>query len=235
MKKSVLFLCAALCALVLTACGGKSTVTGWYLDTVEGSEETGPLIVRDDAPDRAEYLSDQSEAGGLFDGLESGDRIRITYDTPAGSPWPGTNWVFTCELLEKGALSDIPEEALTTMEEAGFDFGRHTHQPADQSQTVDDPVSGYCGNTVTKVTVDGEEYSFWGGDSVALTDILENLAYDPAQVCRCMTEFTVDTEFGSGYGMNLTESFARCESGQATLTAEQTETIRGIIARNCGG
>lgn len=235
MKKNVILLCGLLWVLfMLAGCGGKSTMTGWYLDTVEGSEQSGPLIVRDDAPDRAESLSDQSESGGLFDGLNSGDRICVTYDMPASSPWPGVDWVFTCELLEKGTLDDVPEEALATMEAAGYDFGRHTHVPAERPQIVNDPVTGYCGNTVTKVTVDGEEHSFWGDDSVTLTDILINLVYDP-EVCRCAVEYTVDTEVGGGYGVNLTESFARCEAGQAALTAEQTETVRDILTRNCGG
>lgn len=44
----------------------------------------------------------------------------------------------------------------------------------------------------------------------------------------------MNTEFGIDCGVNLTESFARCEAGQAALTAEQTETIRGILDRNCG-
>lgn len=236
MKKRAVLLCGLLCALLLAACGGKSTATGWYLATVEGSQETGPLIVRDDAGSYImEALADKSETHDLFDGLESGDRIRITYDCPDSSPWPGVNWVYKCELLEEGSLDDVPEEALTAMEEAGYDFGRHVHAPAAEPETVDDPVSGYCGNTVTKVTLDGEEYSFWGGDSVDLTDILVNLAYDPARICRCAPEFTVDTEFGTGYGVNLTESYARCEAGQADLTAEQAETIRGVLARNCGG
>ena len=56
----------------------------------------------------------------------------------------------------------------------------------------------------------------------------------PGQVCRCLPEFTVDTEFGGGYGVNLTESYARCESGQAALTAEQTDAIRDVLERNCG-
>lgn len=234
MKKRAILLCGLLCALLLAACGGKSTATGWYLATVEGSQETGPLIVRDDTGSYIiEALVDKSKPHDLFDGLESGDRIRITYDCPDSSPWPGVNWVFTCKLLESGTLEDIPEETLAGLEELGWDFGRHTHAPAAEPQTVEDPVSGYCGNTVTTVTAGGETYSFWGGDSVELTAILENLAYAP-EICRCMAEFTVDTEFGAGYGVNLTESFARCEAGQAALTAEQAEAIRDILERNCG-
>lgn len=235
MKKKITQLCGMLCVcLLLTACGGKDTATGRYLETVEGSEAAGPLIVRDDT-DAAivEALVDKSETGGLFDGLESGDRIRITFDMPESSPWPGVDWVYTCELLEEGSLADVPEEALAAMEEAGYDFGRHTHAPADAPQTVDEPVSGWCGNTSAAVSADGREYTLWGGDAIALTDILINLDYAP-EVCRCMTEYTAETELGASYGINLTESFARCEAGQAALTAEQTETIRDIIDRNCG-
>lgn len=235
MIRSKYLVCAFLYILLLAGCGGKSTVTGWYLDTAEGSEESGPLIVRDDTTDHGEYMVDKSESRDLFNGLESGDRIRITFESPGeGGPWPGVDWVYACELLEKGKLSDVPEEALTTMEAHGYNFGRHTHAPAAEPLTVEAPVSGYCGNTVTTVHLDGQGSSFWGSDSVTLTDILINLAYDPDQICRCMTEFTVDTEFGIDCGVNLTESFARCEAGQAALTAEQTETIRGILDRNCG-
>ena len=221
--------CVFLCVLLLVArrtdgneeqSGRKSTATGWYLETVEGSEEAGPLIVRDNITSRGEYMVDKSESRDLFDGLESGDRIRISFESPGeGGPWPGVNWVYKCDLLEKGTLGDVPEEALTTMEAHGYDFGRHIHTPAEESLTVESPVSGYCGNTVTTVHLGGQDYSFWGGDSVTLTDILISLAYDPSQVCRCLPEFTVDTEFGSGYGVNLAQSYARCESGQAALTA----------------
>ena len=95
------------------------------------------------------------------------------------------------------------------------------HEPAPEPQTTADPVSDYCGNTITKVTLDGETYSFWGGDSVTLTDIVINLDYDPDSICRCRPEFTVDTEFGSGYGVNLSNTYVRCDAGQAPLTLEQ--------------
>lgn len=228
MKKNV-FIGALLCAcLLLAGCGGKSVMTGRYLQAENGAS----LIVTDGGEPIT--LSDQSRDGDLFEGLSSGDRVRITHDG-VNETYPGQTGAYSCELLEEGTLDDVPEEALTALEELGWDFGRHIHRPAREPQTVENPVSGYCGNTLTKVTVDGEEYSFWGSDSVNLTDILINLAYDPDQICRCAVEFTVDTEFGTNCGVNLTESFARCEAGQAPLTAEQAAAIRDILARNCGG
>lgn len=94
----------------------------------------------------------------------------------------------------------------------------------------------YCGNTITSVTkekwADGETWTadFWGEDSIALTDLLRFLDYS-GEVCRCLPEYTVDTEFGDGFGVNLTEGYARYGDGQTDLTAEQLELIREIIER----
>lgn len=104
----------------------------------------------------------------------------------------------------------------------------HKHTAAQESQTVEDPVSGYCGNTVTVIRINGEEYSFMGTDSVTLTDILINLSYDPELVCKCVPDFSVDTEFGTGYGISLS-GYARCGEGQAELTEEQLQQIRQIL------
>lgn len=106
--------------------------------------------------------------------------------------------------------------------------GGHDHQSAQQPQTVDDPITGYCGNTQTTLYIDGEAYPFMYSHSVTLTDLLVNLDYKPEKVCRCLPQYTVDTEFGS-YGISLTDSYARCENGQADLTPEQIETIKEII------
>lgn len=106
----------------------------------------------------------------------------------------------------------------------------HSHSAAEEAQTVSDPISGYCGNTQTTIYFDGSaSYSFMYENSVTVTDILANLDYDPDKVCRCLPEYTVDTEFGSGYGINLTESYARCEKGQADLTQEQVQQLQSII------
>lgn len=104
----------------------------------------------------------------------------------------------------------------------------HAHRFAEETETSK-AANGYCGNMMTTVYLNGTEYSFAGSDSVAITDILLNLPYDPNAVCRCMAEFTVDTELLTGIEVNLTEGFARCEKGQAALTEKQAEIIQEII------
>ncbi len=103
------------------------------------------------------------------------------------------------------------------------------HQVPTQAQTADDPVTGYCGNTWTTLYIDGKEYGFMGCNSVALTDLLVNLNYDPNKVCRCMPQYKADTEFGTNYHIHLDYAFVRCDKGQAELTAKQVEQISAII------
>lgn len=106
----------------------------------------------------------------------------------------------------------------------------HTHQPAAEEQTVSDPVTGYCGNTITKIYFDEDKsYEFWGGESVTVTDILINLSYDKNKLCKCLPEYTVDTELGTGYGINLSAGYARCDKGQADLTKEQVDKLKDIV------
>lgn len=104
----------------------------------------------------------------------------------------------------------------------------HDHSLADTPQTVENPVTGYCGNTLTTIILDGKEYTFMGSDSVNLTDTLINLEYDPALVCKCLPDFYVETEFGTTYGVSWS-GYARCDEGQANLTEEQLDQIRSIV------
>lgn len=227
MKGIGILFCAL--ALLLSACAAPAKEERTEGRLLLAENGTALLVTEDGTPIT---LSVQAEGSDPWAGYHSGDRIRVTHDG-VNETYPAQTGAYAWERLDEGTLEDIPEEALTALEELGWSFGRDRHEPAAESQTVEDPVTGYCGNTVTEVTLDGETYSFWGGDSVNLTDIVINLAYDPEAVCRCLPEFTVDTEFGDGYGVNLTGSYVRREAGQASLTAEQTEIIRGIIERNC--
>lgn len=106
------------------------------------------------------------------------------------------------------------------------------HQPAQEDSVMDQEAAGYCGNTVTTVSREDGAWdgpvSFWGSGSVALTDLLLHLDYS-GDVCRCMPEYSVDTEFGTGYGISLTGSYVRRDGGQARLTEEQTAEMREIL------
>ncbi|MCI8463748.1 MAG: hypothetical protein HFG25_12545 [Lachnospiraceae bacterium] len=115
------------------------------------------------------------------------------------------------------------------------DEDTHSHVLSSGNNVIEHDPAGYCGNTVTTVVFhptsgDGWECSFWGSDSVNLTDLLRFLDYSEG-ICRCMPEYTVSTEFDQNYGINLTEGYVRCEDEQVSLTAEQLDTIRDILER----
>lgn len=117
-----------------------------------------------------------------------------------------------------------------TREESPAD---HPHTTVIQAQTVDDPVRGFCGNTIVKVKVDNKEYEFMGSDAVNLTDILINMDYDPDKLCKCLPSIEVETEVNGVYGLEIgqEEGYARSADGQAELTAQQLTVIREIIDR----
>ncbi len=115
----------------------------------------------------------------------------------------------------------------------------HVHIPFEGNNIVEHEAAGYCGNTVTTIknystgenSENNWEISFWGDDSVSLTDLLLYLDYKE-DICRCIPEYTVDTEFGENYHVNLTEGYVRHGDKQASLTAEQTTLIQNIIETN---
>ena len=117
------------------------------------------------------------------------------------------------------------------IEEAAPADGGHTHAPAGEPEATGGTEDGYCGNTSATVTLDGSAHTISGSDAVTLTAILENLDYDPQSVCNCLVEFTVETEVGTEYEVNLTDYFARCDAGQAALTRKQADAIREIVQR----
>ncbi len=69
-----------------------------------------------------------------------------------------------------------------------------------------------------------------GSDSVMITDLLRYLDYS-SDICKCLPEYIVDTEFGKGYGISLTEGYARYEGKQVSLTDGQIKTVTEIFER----
>lgn len=135
------------------------------------------------------------------------------------------------------AAGSVPEEPGQT-DVSQPEEPDHSHQLAQEDNVLPHEEVGYCGNTITKVRQnerleeDPWEVSFWGSDSVALTDLLIHLDYS-GEICRCLPEYYVDTEFSQEeYGLNLTSGYVRYGEGQAELTQEQVELLQGILERN---
>lgn len=104
----------------------------------------------------------------------------------------------------------------------------HSHRYA-EGEEGGKSAGAYCGNMEVTIDVAGERHMISGSDAVKVTDILINLDYDPAEICRCMTDITVDTETLKGIQLNTAEGFARCDQGQAALTEEQAQILQDII------
>lgn len=67
-------------------------------------------------------------------------------------------------------------------------------------------------------------------DYEILKEMLLNLDYAPHRVCRCLPQYKLETDFGE-FGIHLSQGYARCEEGQAKLTAEQLQTLRQILTQ----
>lgn len=161
---------------------------------------------------------------------------------PAAAPMvpaPAEDEAAADEMIPEEPAAEAPKESANTTNSTAMGGDEkameeelmidHSHRFAEKEQTVDDPVEGYCGNMLTTIYLDEMNFTLAGSYSVAITDILINLDYDKDQICRCMAEFTVDTETLAGIQVNLTQGFARCEKGQAALTEEQAQILQDII------
>ncbi len=146
---------------------------------------------------------------------------------------------FTGCSKENEAQGKTPDGDQTTSEETGVvsNQGDHIHQLATGNNIVEHEAVGYCGNTMTTVKYNRPdeadkswEKSFWGGASVKVTDLLTYLDYSE-DICKCLPEYTIDTEFGEGYGVSLSEGYARHGDKQASLTEEQLTFLREVIGQ----
>ncbi len=177
-------------------------------------------------------VSDLSDNAELFKGYENGNKVILIHGGVDDS-YPAQTDGYRVFRLSKGDKAYKPADevlGIVTLEEAVGEKN-HTHSPAESEQTVFDPFVGYCGNTQTTIYFENNKsYTFMSGNSVTVTDMLLNLNYDKKKLCKCLPEYTIDTEFGFGYGINLSAGYARCDKGQADLTDEQIEKLTEIIS-----
>jgi hypothetical protein len=109
------------------------------------------------------------------------------------APVPMEDAVAAEEAIPKAPAQD---SATGTVTENGICID-HSHRFAEPVAPGEVP-SGYCGELTVTVTIAGEPHFLTGADALAMTEILRALPYDPAQVCRCMTDITVDCASVSG-------------------------------------
>lgn len=124
MKKKTFFLIAlaVVVAVAFTAVGIRGAVRYGFLEgRILIADDGSYLIILDDySPIR---MSDQSKKGGLFLGLQTGDRVRVLHDRVRLS-YPGQTNVYRLRLLERGTRDDIPEEIFRALEQLGWVGGQ---------------------------------------------------------------------------------------------------------------
>lgn len=95
---------------------------------------------------------------------------------------------------------------------------------------VSKEASGNTDVTCATLHQNGEEYLLSPEDTVAVDEILQQLEYLPHAVCKCLPQMKLVTPSGE-YGIHLTEGYARCEQGQAKLTAQQCQLLQQIVEK----
>lgn len=142
-----------------------------------------------------------------------------------------TSWHIMVEVPKENApefVNNINAYVDGELLEVFYDCDKNNNHTTTENNIVDDPIDGYCGNTVTTIYKDGQKiHTFEQGNSVTISDILANLKYDQNKLCKCLPEYTVETEFGT-YGVSLS-GYARCDKGQCELTQEQLTEITNIF------
>ncbi len=155
--------------------------------------------------------------------------VEINSDVPYMCDDAMQHWHIIIEIPKEKAPKDY-EDILVYKDNKLLNGDGHTHNPLDEENGEVESTDVYCGNTQTTIYFNNEKsYTFMAGNSVTMTDILRNLDYDKKKLCKCLPEYKVDTEFGTGYGVNLTAGYVRCEKGQADLTEAQIDKLKAII------
>ena len=93
----------------------KNTMIGIYLESTNEnniiiSEDTSPIV-----------MYNKTNKENIFDNLKSGDKIRITYDSIMET-YPARTQIYSCKLIEKGTLDNIPKDTLDKLQEMGWTF-----------------------------------------------------------------------------------------------------------------
>lgn len=116
-KLLVYFLLLILSTILLVGCSENSRnyMTGIYLRSTNGSD----IIVSDDSA--TTVMSNKTGDENIFDDLKSGDKIEIIYDSIMET-YPSKTQIYSCKLIERGSIDNIPKDVLDKLQEMGWTF-----------------------------------------------------------------------------------------------------------------
>lgn len=118
MKKLLVYFLLAIFSIILfVGCSkeSKNSMMGIYLRSTNGSniiivENSGPIV-----------MANETSSENVFDDLENGDKIEVTYDSIMET-YPGRTTIYSCKLIERGSVDDIPKDILDKLQEMGWTF-----------------------------------------------------------------------------------------------------------------
>lgn len=133
--------------------------------------------------------------------------------------------------LEEGYVRCSAGQAELTAEQLNALRELHDWAKEQPSDLCGYPTQGGDSEGV-KTTVrfsNGSSYSFAGTKSLILQEILSKLNYDPAKLCDCMVDYTVEMA-GETYWLKMSgDPHAVSSKGQAELTEAQAKQISEIF------
>ncbi len=118
MKKLLVYFSLIILSIILLAgcsANSKNSITGIYLKSINGSsliisEDYGPIV-----------MGNEAGKENIFGDLRSGDKIEITCGSIAES-YPAQTQIYSCKLIERGSIKDIPKDTLDKLQEMGWSF-----------------------------------------------------------------------------------------------------------------
>lgn len=118
MKKLLVYFLLSIFSIILfVGCSeeSKNSMMGIYLRSTNGSniiivENSGPIV-----------MANETSSENVFDDLENGDKIEVTYDSIMET-YPGRTTIYSCKLIERGSVDDIPKDILDKLQEMGWTF-----------------------------------------------------------------------------------------------------------------
>ena len=190
------------------------------------------------------YTLDEQDAEALWDVVSEGDWEKtgepncafdytiylngepVGYHTDCGTLYKAdTEKSFSLESGDKAKLDSIIEKYIDK---------QHRHEPETGDNTGPSDSIGYTDDFAIEIIRSGSgsevKTTVSGQEAIDTAMLLGKLKYD-SDVCKCIPEYTVTTDSGVVYGVDLDSSYARCGVCQVQLTSAQVDMLREIFSK----